>query len=52
MNAALDVLIKKIRPQMLSLGEIKMYPEHLLITNIGFVNEPRPSVIVLNGHDL
>jgi hypothetical protein len=35
MNTALDVLIKKIRPQILSLGEIKMYPEHILLSNIG-----------------
>lgn len=35
MNAALDLLIKKIRPQILPLGEIKNYPDTMVMSNIG-----------------
>lgn len=35
MNLALDSLIKKIRPQLLPLGEIKNYPDYMIMTNIG-----------------
>jgi len=35
MQSALDILIKRIRPQMLPLGEIKNYPDNLLVSNIG-----------------
>lgn len=35
MNAALDLLIKKIRPQVLPLGEIKNYPDTMVMSNIG-----------------
>ena len=30
MQAALDVLIKKIRPQLLSLAEIKKFPDNII----------------------
>merc|ERR1712127_330627 len=35
MNAALDSLIMKIRPQILPLGEIKNYPDTIVNSNIG-----------------
>lgn len=35
MQAALDILVKKIRPQLLPLGEVKAYPDYLIVTNIG-----------------
>ena len=35
MQLAFDQLIKKIRPQLVPLGEIKMYPDDVLVSSIG-----------------